>query len=168
MMTTSRSHEHFKTILGRMIEMLCFELEIPLSSGGSMTFQREDLDRGFEPDECYWIANHAAVAGTLEFDPEKMPPPDLGVEIDIGSSSVPRQPLFAAFGIAELWRFDGQRLHVLRLGDDKKYHPAEVSLSFPFLPIGELSRFLRFEAPIDETKQIRTFVDWIREQGFGK
>ena len=36
MMTTSRSHEFFKTLLGRIIEMLCFELEIPLSSGGSM------------------------------------------------------------------------------------------------------------------------------------
>ena len=168
MMTTSRSHEFFKTLLGRMIEMLCFELEIPLLSGGSMTFQRDELEKGFEPDECYWIANQPAVADTLEFDVQKMPPPDLGVEIDISRSSVPRQPIFAAFGIPELWRFDGEQLHVLQLGEDKTYHTADSSLSFPFLPVGELSRFLHFERPIDETKLIRAFVDWIRQQGFAK
>ena len=168
MMTTSSTHEFFKTFLGRMIGMLCFELDIEIRSGGSMTFGREDLDRGFEPDECYWIANQAAVANSLEFDPKKMPPPDLGVEIDIRRSSVPRQPIFAAFGMAELWRFDGEHLHMLQLGDEGKYHPAELSLSFPFLPVGELSRFLHFDGPLNETKQLRLFVDWIREQGFAK
>ena len=168
MMTTSQAHEFFKTFLGRLIAMLCFELDIEIRSGGSMTFQREDLDRGFEPDECYWITSQPAMADTLQYDPARMPPPDLGVEIDISSSSVPRRPIFAAFGIPELWRFNGEQLHVLHLGDDKKYHAAEKSLSFPFLPVGEMSHFLHFDGPITETKQLHLFVDWIREQGFAK
>ncbi|MCH8042866.1 MAG: Uma2 family endonuclease [Planctomycetes bacterium] len=168
MMTTSLTHEFFKTFLGRMIETICLEMDIAARGGGSMTFQRDDLARGFEPDECYWIANQPAMADAMQFDPLTMPPPDLGVEIDISRSSVPRQPIFAAFGIPELWRFDGEQLSVLHLGAGGEYHAAESSLSFPFLPVGELSRFLRFEGSINETKQIRTFVDWIRGQGFAK
>src|SRR4051794_16762874 len=54
-MTTSREHERAKKLLARLVEALTVELDIDLTSGGSTTCRREELERGLEPDECYWI-----------------------------------------------------------------------------------------------------------------
>ena len=43
--------------IGRMIEAMTEELDIPLMSAGSTTFRRQMKQRGLEPDECYYIAN---------------------------------------------------------------------------------------------------------------
>lgn len=45
-MTISPLHEFIKRIVGQLIDMLCFELNIPKKSGGSFTFKREDVERG--------------------------------------------------------------------------------------------------------------------------
>src|SRR2546430_11358481 len=49
----------------------------------STLFRSQDLDRGFEPDNCYWIANEQAVRHKLTWEPEKDPPPDLMIEIEV-------------------------------------------------------------------------------------
>src|SRR5436309_15661958 len=56
-MTLGHSHEFSKTLLGRLIEMLTFVLNIAIHSGGSTTCKREVLEKGPEPDECYWTQN---------------------------------------------------------------------------------------------------------------
>jgi hypothetical protein len=38
-----------------------------------MTFQREDLERGFEPDECFWIANEAHMRGRAKLRSDARP-----------------------------------------------------------------------------------------------
>ena len=40
-MITKRPHEFYKTLLAKLIEQTVLELDIPIASGGSMTFQRE-------------------------------------------------------------------------------------------------------------------------------
>src|SRR5437016_14392632 len=55
LMAPSFRHESLSAILGRFIEILTMELNIPIRSGKSTTFSREDLERGLEPDECYYI-----------------------------------------------------------------------------------------------------------------
>ena len=62
-MSPSNRHENRKRVLGRLIEALTEELEIDIYSSGSMTFQRENLLRGLEPDECYWIEQEPSSAG---------------------------------------------------------------------------------------------------------
>src|SRR4051812_35754367 len=54
-MPPSPFHERYKTILGRMIETMSVELDIPIVGLGSTTCRREDLKRGLEPDECYYV-----------------------------------------------------------------------------------------------------------------
>lgn len=80
LMSPSRVHEKYKTLLGNMIEFLLREWGMDFEVGGSMTFNRSDLDRGLEPDECYWVASEPAVRGRSEFDANVDPPPDLAVE----------------------------------------------------------------------------------------
>src|SRR5438067_1421340 len=92
--TTSPLHEHYRRLLGRMIEALTEELNIPLAGYGSMTFRRP-RKRGLEPDQCYWIAEEARMRGRDSIDLRVDPPPELIVEIDITSSSLNRMGIYA-------------------------------------------------------------------------
>jgi Uma2 family endonuclease len=86
-------HESYGHLLGRLIEMFAFEMNIPLHGGRSTTLKRELAQRGLEPDESYWIQNEPRMRGKKDLDLETDPPPDLAVEIDITSSSLPRMSI---------------------------------------------------------------------------
>jgi Uma2 family endonuclease len=154
-------HERWKTRIGRMIEILSLELRVPVETLGSTTFKREDRKKGLEPDECYYVQNEAAVRDKDELDLTIDPAPDLAVEVDITRRSIPRQPIYAALGMPELWRFEGKRLLVLHLAPDGKYHAAEASVAFPFLP---MKQFEAFVLRLKDEEQIRVlceFRDWV-------
>src|SRR5258708_37626067 len=165
-MSPSRWHEFASRFLGRMIAMLAFELQIPIATGGSTTFQRDDLKRGLEPDECFWIAHESAVRGKRDIDLAIDPPPDLAIEIDISPSPLDRPRIYAALQVPEIWRFDGEYLRVELRQADGTYLDSESSECFPFLPVRELVRFLSQVEHSGESQAMQAFVDWIREQGF--
>ena len=102
-------HEKWKKIIGWMVEVLSMELDIPMEPLGSTTFRRNVLAKGLEPDECYYIANEAAVRNKDEIDLKKDPPPDLAIEIELTHRSVNRERIYAGLGVPGLWRFDGER-----------------------------------------------------------
>src|SRR4051812_17622495 len=83
LMSPLTPHERFKSLLGRMVEAITEELDIPVISAGSMTFNREDVDRGLEPDECFYPANAGRVRDPDHIDLNGDPPPDLAIEIEI-------------------------------------------------------------------------------------
>src|SRR5262245_45697453 len=66
--TLSPGHENRKKLLGRLVETLTEVMNIDIASFGSMTCRREDLGRGLEADDLYWIENEALVRGRLEID----------------------------------------------------------------------------------------------------
>ncbi|HEX8201058.1 MAG TPA: Uma2 family endonuclease [Isosphaeraceae bacterium] len=99
LMTVSPLHEFSKKNLARLIEILSYELDLDIRSGGSFTFKREDLDRGLEPDECYWFRNEPLVRMKMEFDPLIDPPPDLVVEVEVSRSVLDRMGILAALGV---------------------------------------------------------------------
>ena len=53
-MVTHSPHEFYKTMLAKLVEMMLFQQRRPVRSGGSLTIRRADLEKGFEPDECWW------------------------------------------------------------------------------------------------------------------
>jgi Uma2 family endonuclease len=163
-MTLSPEHEHWKHRLVLLVAVVAEEMNIDIAGYGSMTWQREDLERGMEPDECYWIANEARVRGRTEIDLANDPPPDLALEVEISRSALPRMKMFASFGVPEIWRFDGQTLRFCVLGPNGEYTEQEKSRAFPFLSAAELARFLTEHATESETKLMRTFRIWVREQ----
>jgi Putative restriction endonuclease len=99
----------------------------------------------------------------MEFDFKKNPPPDLAVEVDVGRSSVSRQRVYAALGILEVWRFDGE-LHVLHLQANGQYAERDRSLSFPFLPMARVEAFIHQVSELDENTLIRNFRNWVRKE----
>ncbi|NCJ06422.1 Uma2 family endonuclease [Synechococcales cyanobacterium C] len=105
-------HETYKRWLGRWVEIITEELDIEIRSLGSCTWSRQDLLKGIEADECYYIQHEAAVRGKMWIDLTVDPPPDLAIEVDITSPSLPRLPIYAALQIPEVWQFDGERMHI--------------------------------------------------------
>jgi Uma2 family endonuclease len=164
LMTLSPEHERAKSLLARFVEALTEELDIDIASYGSMTCRREDLERGLEPDECYWIAHEALVRGRDEIDFDEDPPPDLALEVEISRSALNRMGIYARLGVPEVWRWDGQTLRICVLGPDGNYTERDRSVAFPFLPMAELVRFLTGGAGLSETKRVRSFRIWVREQ----
>jgi Uma2 family endonuclease len=164
LMTTSFGHERYKKLIGRLIEMLSHELQIEICSGGETTFRRQELERGLEPDQCYWIAHFDAMACKDQWSPEIDPPPDLALEIDVMSSSVDREGIYASLGVPELWRFDGHQVRAFQL-KRRRYQRIQRSVAFPFLRVADLLPFI-IEREVSEMAMIRAFVEWIREQDF--
>ena len=156
-------HERWGARIGRFVELLCLELDIPMVPLGSTTFRHALKKKGLEPDECYYIRN-ADAGHRMEkaFDPAVDPLPDLAVEVDITRRSVARQPIYAALGVPELWRYDGKKLTVLVQRPDGKYEPQPNGLSFPFLPIEELEQFLTRLRTENDTAVMRGFQQWVR------
>jgi Uma2 family endonuclease len=163
-MTLSHGHERLSNLLGRLIEIVTEELNRPIQSGGSTTVGREDLDRAIEPDQCYYLDNEPLVRDKDEIDLATDPPPDLVVEIGISRSSLNRMGIYAAFGVPEVWRLDGERLSVYQLADAGTYHETGHSRHFPHLPIAGIADFLRRRTTMDETNLVRAFRHWVRDQ----
>jgi Uma2 family endonuclease len=161
-MTLSLGHESYGRLLGRFVDTLTLELNIPQASGGSTTLKKKLKKKGLEPDECYWIKNERRMRGKKEFDIRSDPAPDLSIEVDIFSSSLDRLGIYAALGVPEIWRYDGKALHFLWLGDDGKYRARPRSLNFPVLAVADLQRFLHKAGKEDETSLVRSFAAWVR------
>lgn len=161
-MTISFPHEFYKKLFGRMIEIMTLELNMALMPGGSMTFRREEMEKGLEADESFWIANAGLMQGKLEYDIETDPPPDLALEIDIFSSSLDRMAIYAALGVREVWRFDGAKFTVHHLVSGT-YKVRSRSKAFPTLPVQELLRFVKQAESEDQTAVMRAFTQWVRE-----
>jgi Uma2 family endonuclease len=156
-------HEGFSKRLGWIVETVAEELEIPIRPVRSLTLNRQDLDRGLEPDESFYIANVGRIGSRMDLDLEVDPPPDLAIEVEITSSILDKLEIYAQLGVPELWRFDGEVLTVSLLQADGSYALFPRSAEFPFLPMDEVSRFLLDPDLSDEGRWKRTFRRWVRE-----
>ena len=164
LMSPGGLHDRYKNRFGRLIEDLTSVLDIPVDGCGSTTLRRGDVKKGLEPDEAFYIQNEARVRGKFEMDLEVDPPPDLAIEIDITSSSVDREGIYAAIGVPEIWRFDGESLRIFQLRPDGCYEQTEVSPSFPFLPIAEFAAFIDPRPDEDQTSWSKRFRAWVRDR----
>ncbi|MEQ9487161.1 Uma2 family endonuclease [Coleofasciculus sp. F4-SAH-05] len=155
-------HETYKKLLGRLVEAATEELDIEIRSLGSRTCDRADLARGLEPDQCYYIQNEALVRGVAQIDLNQFPPPDLALEIDITSSSINRLSIYAALGVPEVWRYDGQTLTILSW-QNGEYLSQDRSIALPLLNAENLVRFLALRNTIGETKLVKQFRRWVKD-----
>jgi Uma2 family endonuclease len=91
------------------------------------------------------------------------PPPDLIIEIDITSPSLNRFPIFAAIGIPEVWRYDGERVSIFRREQDR-YREIEHSNALPLLTGEIATRFLEESTTLKSTAWLRQVRAWVRNQ----
>lgn len=155
-MSPSKLHAKIKTLIARMVETFTEEHGIECDSAGSTTFMRADLQRAFEPDECYYFANAAKVRGKDEIDLSIDPPPDLVIEIDISRTSVPKLDLYRTLGVPEVWRYRDARLNVF-VRKNTDYGEVENSAVLPGFPVARVQHFLDQRSKLDESALIRSF-----------
>jgi Uma2 family endonuclease len=156
-------HESYKSRLGRLVEVTTEETNTEIASLGSTTWSREDLEKGLEADECYYIQNEQLVRGKATIDLKTDPPPDLVIEVDITSSSMDRLEIYKVIGVPEVWRFDGKNLVIYHLVQGEYFSQA-ASIVLPVLRQDDILRFLQSSQTMGETSWVRGFRQWVREQ----
>jgi Uma2 family endonuclease len=162
-MSPSKLHERIAELLAHLILVWAEELNIALQGCGSLTFKRKDLQKGFEPDKCYYIQNEGLVRDREQLDLLIDPPPDLAIEVDVWSSSTVRMPLYAAMRVPEVWRWRDEKIHVFRLSRKGRYVARTTSDCLPDFPFAEVERLLGQRNERDQISMARSFRRWVRK-----
>jgi len=157
-------HERYGRQLGQFIHTLAGVMDMPMVSAGAMTIRREDLERGLEPDNCFYLASWPQIQGRHELDFTIDPPPDLAIEIDITSSSLDKLSIYAALGVPEVWRFNGAAFRCYHRNNQGSYEEHPNSRSFPFLAVADLVPFLGQVFDVDEVTLTQRFQTWLQSQ----
>jgi Uma2 family endonuclease len=154
-------HEYASELIGLLIRIMVGEMGLKLKSMRSTTLDREDLDRGAEPDNAYYIQNQPRVAGrTVNLAQD--PPPDLVVEVDITRTDIDKNRLYAALGVPEFWRYNGREWRIYQL-QDQVYQECDRSPTFPDLEKADLYTFLE-QAQQDEIEAESAFRELVRQR----
>jgi Uma2 family endonuclease len=163
-MSPLSEHEIPAEAFARFLTILAEELKLPIRAGGSMTLRHRRRRRGLQPDKCWWIANVHRLRPGLHIDLRIDPPPDLVVEVDVTSSSIPRLPIYATLGVPEVWRVEEGVVSFLVIeSTTNTYRVQAHSLAFPILASGELSLFLARVGQVDDTTLGLQFRAWVKE-----
>jgi Uma2 family endonuclease len=157
----SESHEFAREFISLFVRILVVEMGLKLKTMGSTTLERDDLDRGAEPDNCFYIQHRSVVAGKT-VDLAVDPPPDLVVEVDITHTDIDKNALYASMGVPEFWRFNGRVWRIYHL-QDGSYVELDHSPTFAWIEKTDLYRFLE-QCHQDEAEAEIVFRKWVREK----
>ena len=78
------------------------------------------------------------------------------IEVEITSSAIAKMKLFAAMGVPEVWRHDGERLEMLRLTGGT-YTSIASSLELPGLSAETIDSYIDKRFEMGETHLIQRF-----------
>ena len=146
-----------------MIETYALHTGTDVQSYGSVTLRRPDLQKGLDPDACYYVANISALphgGGPIDLT---NPPPDLSVEIELPPPLVDRMAIYGALGVPEVWRFNRNRLTIHVRRPDGTYESTPVSPSFPRLHMDQFNRFVHIGLSSHQPAALDALMEWLRE-----
>lgn len=169
LVSSSSEHQMVSRIIAILVELLAEQTGLDVDNAGSTTFKREDLERGFEPDECFYFSENARRVRELVRNKDNIEldagdaPPDLVMEVDITSPSLNKLPIYASLGVSEVWSYDGERLVILRLRDSEGYTEAAESGFLPAATTETLTCLLLSGLTLDR----RTWREEVRDSVSG-
>jgi Uma2 family endonuclease len=158
-MSPSAEHEWYKELISDLVKLLARELRIDILSLGSTTFRREETERGFEPDACFYVTRARQLRAKERIDLSIDPPPDIVVEVAVTRSSLSKFPICASLGVPEIWSYDGNRLRIYRL-DKSEYVESSSSSILPELEAQQLTAWLELAKTLDSV----TWADEVLKQ----
>ena len=155
-------YEQTKVVVSNLLVVLLDELDMDWEPLGSTTFRRKEMAAGIEPDDCFYIKNHALMIGKERIDLNVDPPPDLAIEIDVTSKT--QLSAYEALGVPEIWRYENHKLQISLL-QNGEYVESQTSLTFPDFPVAEgISQFLDFSRTAGTRPALKAFRQWIKDQ----
>jgi Uma2 family endonuclease len=155
-------HEVINRLLAKIITLLAVELGMEANDFGSVTLNRQELDRGIEPDTCFYIQNAAkgqGLAGNVSADV----PPDLTLEVDIASSSASKMVIYQAMGVPEIWLYQQNRLGIQIL-QDGQYRNAINSRALPMISIEQLNQWIELRKTETDSTVLRVVQQFCRNR----
>ena len=164
LMSSLAEHEAYKDTFLILVSALADELDLELESRGSTTYKQKKKVKGVEPDTCFYVANARRVIGLKRIDLNVDPPPDVVVEIDVTNLSTPKFPIYSAFGVPEMWLYDGAELEFYELMGDGKYRRVLASPAFPILIAEEFAKFIALSLTDGQTAALKVFRRFVRER----
>lgn len=160
-MTLSSEHEKYTRFIEKLITTLSLRLRIKILSFGSATMKKSKKRKGNEPDCCFYVQTAAALGTRIKLDFEVDPPPDIAVEVDVHHASIDKFSIYAALGVPEIWRFDGQQLYIY-LWQRDQYVESETSQALQMLTGGILTDYLIRMREEGEFEAIIAFDEWLQ------
>ncbi|MBI3046972.1 MAG: Uma2 family endonuclease [Acidobacteria bacterium] len=136
----STKHEWWNRFIADVARVLATELGTELEGYGHSTIKKKSLQKGAEPDSCFYVQNAARVIGKQVVD-LAIDPPDIVVEVDVSHSSTRKLAFYAQLGVPEVWRYDGRRAVFYRLGRGQ-YVEIPSSLAFAGFAAATLTALL--------------------------
>jgi Uma2 family endonuclease len=165
-LSPSTEHEIVGRHIAIVVGVVAEELGINVLDVGSTTFRRKDLGRGFEPDACFYVQNEERVRGKMRLDLTVDPPPDLVIEVDITSRSLDKFPIYAQFGVDEIWHHNGKRLAFFKR-EGEEYVEVAASVALPSLTSAIVSDFIEESKTLERLVWVRNVREWARRQAGG-
>jgi Uma2 family endonuclease len=160
-MSPSDQHEQLTDAVRHLVNVVAEVMRINVKGFGSTTFRRRDIQRGFEPDACFYGKNlHCVLGKKSKLDLRTDPPPDLVIEIDLGRSSLNKESIIAQFGVPEVWRYRRRSWRILGL-EAGGYREQQESSILPGVTAELISTWIensRTLEPLVWTQQVRKAV----------
>jgi Uma2 family endonuclease len=153
----------FKTLFRRLFEVVVEELKVPCCGFGSTPWRNQALKKGLEPDECYYITNEPKVRGKDDLDLATDPPPDLAIEVENTQTVIDRLGIYAALGVAEVWRFDGEKLTILLLQSDATFTQQAKSKLVSSAALNAVVEWVGKRKEMEQSTLIANFRHWVRQ-----
>ncbi len=154
-------HHYALNLLGIIVSTSAEVSETPFMGLGGPTLKRREVSVGLEAGASYHFDHEkrAITCAALKRhsnDIADYPNPDLAIEVDMTPPQVDRAGIYAALRVAEVWRFDGERVAIERLTAEGAYQSVDAS---GFLPIRAetVRRWLVDEKSDDDTAYSRRF-----------
>jgi len=162
-MTVSSAHESYADFIKLLVGHLSFRLRINIRFFGSATMRTRKKKKGSEPDACFYVQSASAIGNRIQIDFAVDPPPDIVVEVDVHHDSRDKFSIYAALGVPEIWRYDGEELttHVLQ---EDQYVSVESSAALPMLSARVLTDFLARLPKDGESQTLVAFDEWLQLQ----
>lgn len=144
LVSPSRSHERYKTIIGSLLEAYFQENRIRYFPLGSTTFRKPVKKGGTEPEESYCIGTEKEL-------------PDLAIEIIVTSGGVDKLKVYQILGIKEIWFFKNNQFEVYILQGENYQQSLESEL-LPNLDVSILAEYAIAPDPLQAVLAFRERV----------
>lgn len=166
-MTISSEHEKYASFINSLTTAIKLRLRIDILAFGSATMRKRKRKKGNEPDACFYVQTASLIGNRIQLDFETDPPPDIAVEIDVHHDSRSKFPIYAALGVPELWRYDGQAMtiyHLSKVGDEQQYVPGDTSAALPMLSATLLTEVIERMRRDGELSALLAFDEWLQSR----
>ncbi len=161
-MPPTPEHEEYSFSFQLFVVAYCDAFDLNIEGRGSATFRRKFLEKGVEPDECYYIQSAEKIAGK-RLPTKDFPVPDVAVEIDVTTESLDKFPIYAALQVPEIWIYDGKTVSFYEL-EAENYRQISHSRALPLLSAEKLAEFLQTSRTKGQTFALKSFRVWLSEQ----